>query len=102
MPISFAPLSPGSSLNTCAKDMRLWSCTEMPPEQAASASSLLDLDRHVRQIVESAEQRSIVLRPSLPLRGDRQDGAQMSGSETPQMQIHQSITIGFEHGAHAL
>jgi hypothetical protein len=26
----------------------------------------------------------------------------MSGAETPQMQIRQSITIGFEHSPHAL
>src|SRR5579884_3685932 len=59
----------------------------------AGALLLLHLYGDVRQGTEAPQQRLVIIRSALSPRCDRDDGAEMTGSEAPHVQIGQTIAV---------
>lgn len=55
-----------------------------------------NLDRYVRQLVQRAEHRFVMIRRLWIMCDDRYDRTYMAGAELPQMQVRYAIIASFE------
>src|SRR5580658_10047359 len=57
--------------------------------------SRVDFDRQMRQSANRGEPRAVVVRPPALTRRHRQNGAEMAGAQTPEMEIGNAVAAAF-------
>jgi hypothetical protein len=72
------------------------------PVTEGVASLPLHFDGNVRQGAKAREPCLIIIGPTLLVGRDRDDGAQVAGTKSPNVKIGKPVAVGFDRRAHAL